>query len=59
MKLTEKQKYQIKKRVDKAIDAIQDIKDNGFGCDKTERLLDMLNELNGDVDSGVDYGGEE
>ena len=45
-------------KVDKAIDAIQDIKDKGFGCDKTERLLDMLNELNGDVDSGTNYGEE-
>ena len=59
MNLTERQKYQIKKRVDKAIDAIHDIKDKGFGCDKTERLLDMLNELNNDVDSGMNYGGEE
>ena len=58
MDLTEKQKSWIKKRVDRAIDAIQDIKDKGFGCNKTERLLDMLNELNGDVDSGTNYGEE-
>jgi hypothetical protein len=56
--LTEQQKSSIKKKVDKAIDAIQDIKDKGFGCDKTERLLDMLNELNGDVDMGTNYGEE-
>ena len=58
MYLTERQKSLIKKRVDKAVDAIQDIKDKGFGCEKTERLLDMLNELNGDVDSSTNYGEE-
>jgi hypothetical protein len=56
MDLTEPQKSYIKKKVDKAIDAIQDIKDKGFGCGKTERLLDLLNELNGDVDAGIEYG---
>ncbi len=33
------------KRIERAIDAMVDLQDRGFGCDDTARILERLNDL--------------
>jgi hypothetical protein len=42
---TQKQKDRAERKVNKAIDAMMDLKADGFGCDTVERVLEMLNAL--------------
>ena len=43
-------KTQAVKKVDIAIDKIIDLNDAGWGCEKTERILDKLNELRTEIE---------
>lgn len=42
MKTTERDRRYIEKRIDRAVDAMIDIQDRGFGIDEIQRILDLL-----------------
>ena len=42
MKTTRQDRRYIEKRIDRAIDAMIDIQDRGFGNDSVQRILDLL-----------------
>jgi hypothetical protein len=39
------------KKVERAIDAMIDLQDDGFGCDSISRVLEILNALRGTIES--------
>lgn len=41
------------KKVRIAIDKMIDLSDTGYGCDKVSRILDNLNELSNQIESGI------
>lgn len=44
-KLTKRDKDRAEKKVDRAIDALVDIQDLGFGCYAVTQALDLLNSI--------------
>ena len=43
--MTQKKQDWIERKINRAIDAMVDLQDEGYGCDATARILELLNEL--------------
>jgi hypothetical protein len=52
MKHTQREKDKAVKKVERAIDAMVDLQSDGWGCDTTARVLEALNSLRNNIESG-------
>jgi hypothetical protein len=51
MRRTQREIDKAVKKVERAIDAMVDLQDDGWGCDTVTRVLEMLNSLRGTIES--------